>query len=353
MRSKNIAACIIVFLFSLAAVLGLFEAYLRIFTLQSIRPAVYKIHPVYGLAMTPGLRGYMKEPEYMVSFSLNSLGFRDKEHSRHKPADTYRIIGLGDSFSWGAGVEERDTFFRRMERSLNNRDYGDMRYEVFNWGVSAWGTAQELLCLQHEALLYDPDLVIIQYYTGNDMMENLYSALFRLDNDGRLIGGFKYGRQKITAIKRIADRLPFYRTITQHSYLLNFIRIRLLALVNKKEVRDISAKLPADQLGYGIRLTKALLEEAFLTAAKNGINMAVVVIPAVSEVDSESPERLMIAEVCRAHHVVLLDLTGVFTRENASLIYYKIDRHLTPYGHKVVAESVEKFLKEAGFFNYD
>jgi lysophospholipase L1-like esterase len=44
--------------------------------------------------------------------------------------------------------------------------------EVINFGVSGYGTAQELLALRHKAWRYDPDLVILAFLTGNDLRNN-------------------------------------------------------------------------------------------------------------------------------------------------------------------------------------
>jgi hypothetical protein len=77
------------------------EGYFRIFNPQSLIPVLFKEDPIYGLINIPGLKGYIKKPEFMFHFQLNSLGFRDKEPQAKnlKPGEYYRIIGLGDSFT--------------------------------------------------------------------------------------------------------------------------------------------------------------------------------------------------------------------------------------------------------------
>lgn len=356
MKIKRIFKNIIFSIGFFFIIFGVIEAYFRIFNPQPIRPAVYKTDPIYGIRMIPGYRGYLREMEYKQPFHLNSLGFRDKEREKSNPYNTFRIIGLGDSFSWGAGVEKNDTFLKRLEEVLN-RNSEEIYYEVFNWGVSAWGTVQQLLCLKHQALAYNPDLVIIQYFTGNDLTDNIYSNLLKLDKEGNLIPSY-YGRQKITRIKKITNYIPFYRSLTQHSHLMNFIRIRLLMRIEKSDEKNISNILPSDKLGYGLQLTKALLEEFFSIALENGIRIAMLVIPEKSDVCPSSKnsnptqqqkffkEGLMLSEVCRSHNVALLEFLTIFTQKDASAIYYEIDGHLSPYGHKVVAESLEIFLKQ-------
>ncbi len=61
---------------------------------------------------------------YTVEFdhyvSTNSLGIRGKEISLEKPQDTYRILLLGDSMTFGWGVNEGETFAKILETNLNN-----------------------------------------------------------------------------------------------------------------------------------------------------------------------------------------------------------------------------------------
>lgn len=339
---------------SLLLVLGLLEAYFRIFNPQPARPAMYTTDPIYGLKMTPGLKGYLKEAEYSHPFRLNSLGFRDKERKKEKGKNTFRIIGLGDSFTWGAGVKREETFLRKLENAINS-DSGDIFYEVFNWGVSAWGTAQEFLCLKHQVLEYSPDLLILQYFTGNDLDNNIYTGLFSLDEKEQLIRS-NNGQQRIKQIKNITDYFPFYRALTQHSHFINFIRIRLLASVDASDTQRLNTTLPSDRIKYGIKLTENLLEAFFSIALNHGIKIIMLAIPEQNEMHvssmqefSDSQKRIekelrMIEDVCKKNKVDLLDFTKIFAKDDIPKIYYELDGHLTPYGHEVVAESILLFL---------
>jgi hypothetical protein len=71
--------------------------------------------------------------------------------------------------------------------------------DVINAGVAAYGTGQELLLFEHEAHRYQPDLVVLLFYVGNDVKNNSYmlelpggkrelalKPYFDLDRDGEL-----------------------------------------------------------------------------------------------------------------------------------------------------------------------
>src|SRR6188472_2536852 len=60
----------------------------------------------------------------------NSRNYRDVEHAIPKPPGVRRVLSLGDSFAWGAGVEFEDAYPQRLERGLNRRRHE--RWEVVN-----------------------------------------------------------------------------------------------------------------------------------------------------------------------------------------------------------------------------
>lgn len=96
----------------------------------------------------------------------NSLGFRGPEIAREKPPGTFRIVVLGDSVSYGTGVDEEVTFLRRWETSLEQRHPG-RAFEVVNTGHPMYDTVQELALLRDEALALQPDLVLLVYVVND------------------------------------------------------------------------------------------------------------------------------------------------------------------------------------------
>ncbi|MDP1799673.1 MAG: SGNH/GDSL hydrolase family protein [Planctomycetaceae bacterium] len=117
--------------------------------------------------------GFWNLSEGRVYVTTNSAGFRDREHAIKKPAGTFRIAVLGDSFSEAAQVKREDTFWSVMERQL--QDCGAWRgqtVEVLNFGISGYGTAQELQMLRHHVWQYEPDIVLLAFLPGNDVRNN-------------------------------------------------------------------------------------------------------------------------------------------------------------------------------------
>jgi hypothetical protein len=125
-----------------------------------------------GLRLRENAEGwYRSEGEAFVR--INSAGFRDRERSIAKPPDVYRIAVLGDSYAEALQVDLEKTFQVLLERRLNEcKAFGGKRVEVLNFGVSSYGTAQQLLMFRHVASKYSPDLVLAAFFAGNDVRNN-------------------------------------------------------------------------------------------------------------------------------------------------------------------------------------
>lgn len=114
---------------------------------------------------------YRDEGEAYVR--INSDGLRDREHDEVKPAGTIRIAILGDSQAEAKQVPLEMTFWSHLEHELEScRALGNDKVEVLNFGISGFGTAQELLMLRHRVWKYDPDIVLLTVTTGNDVRNN-------------------------------------------------------------------------------------------------------------------------------------------------------------------------------------
>ena len=84
------------------------------------------------------------------------------------------MLVLGDSFVEGAQVPAEDTVSRRLEPLLAERRARPRRSSAINAGNAGFGTAQELLFLEHDGTAYQPDVVVLVYFVDNDLPDNGY-----------------------------------------------------------------------------------------------------------------------------------------------------------------------------------
>src|SRR6185295_6416669 len=134
------------------------EAALRVFQ---------RIHPTFLLSESSHDRFRGRPGTMVFGMPLNSGGFKDIEHPRDKPAGTWRIVALGDSFSFGS-VPYQDNYLTLLGRRLGK----DTRpVEVINMGVSGAGPQDYLALLLDEGLAYRPDVVLVSFFVGNDFTD--------------------------------------------------------------------------------------------------------------------------------------------------------------------------------------
>jgi hypothetical protein len=157
-------------------------------------PVFYEPDQQRGYRLRPGMEGiYRKEGRAFVR--INSEGLRDREHQKQKPPGVFRIAVVGDSYAEALQVEQQEAFWSVMERRLAGlcAPSAGLSVEVVNFGVSGYGTAQELITLREQVWAYSPDMVLLAVTTNNDVTDNA-RALKRTDEvpyfvlrDGQLI----------------------------------------------------------------------------------------------------------------------------------------------------------------------
>lgn len=103
----------------------------------------------------------------MHPIQTNSKGLRDKEYSITKPDNTFRVAVIGDSFTFGDGVKEAETYHAVLETHLNERS-DSLQYEFINFGLAGYDLLNYLGNIKAKALEYDPDLILIGFCGNND-----------------------------------------------------------------------------------------------------------------------------------------------------------------------------------------
>lgn len=122
----------------------------------------------YGWELRPGFRGY----DLGELATVNRLGYRGPEHAYAKAPGRTRVVMLGDSIAYGAGVKDGETLSALVEAR-------DPRFDVVNLAVGGYGTDQELIRLERDGLRYAPDAVVLHFCLFSDFADNgLPAALF-------------------------------------------------------------------------------------------------------------------------------------------------------------------------------
>lgn len=359
----------------------LFEWVARVFHLT---PDIFlEPHPVTGVWHIPnkvGLYFHKDIPKTLVQ--INSAGLHDQEYSLVKPANTYRIAVIGDSYTQAIHVPLEDTYQQRLETSLNTHPPFDARFEVINFGIGGFGTSQEYIVFQQVVLGYHPDLVILGFSCGNDIFENSpalngrkYLPYLRPAQDGSL-----------TLVPPAP--LPLYMRLGQFFHTIPFVYYRLVDGNSRLEslLRGIrrgstgGTGIPFEYFMYAQtwndvwedawKITQQVLVQFAHDLAEQKITFLIVAIPDHIQVNPaiqqealalhqamqqhqwnwEKPNQLL-REFCQGQGIPLIDLFPQFQStitQNGPPLYYHDDGHWNADGHHLAAEIIARQLIERG-----
>ncbi|MCB2108318.1 MAG: SGNH/GDSL hydrolase family protein [Rhodobacteraceae bacterium] len=127
--------------------------------------------PAIGHENKPNARAHLMNTDV----AINSTGDRNGEVSTPKPPGTFRIAMLGDSLTFGWGVEQADTFTEIVERDLYAKGYANV--ETVNLGVGNYNTSMEVTAFLKRVDRLQPDFVVLNYFINDAEPTPRYSPL--------------------------------------------------------------------------------------------------------------------------------------------------------------------------------
>ncbi|MDM8531901.1 SGNH/GDSL hydrolase family protein [Anaerolineales bacterium HSG25] len=324
---------------------------------------------------------------YTHDLALNSEGMHDTEHAKVKPDDKFRILLIGDSFVQAVQVVEADTSHQQLENWLNQQAGAD-RFEVISGAVGGWGTGQQLLYYRSDGRTYQPDLVLLMFYMGNDVKDNLPGRGVTVEGYNCYTSYFvRPGNQLDTAPWFFAPGITPTTSQTGATWkLLNNILGRLYQssrlyaqLEPLLSTPQLKASLLDFYLGqneifaYGFDLTIALVNQFEREVEADGAQFGLVLIPPLSLLDfsqSTSAEREQIYQeipgMRRAEEIAppnemlnerfdslgltVLDLFPAFAEVDPTgkSLYFEGDKHWNQAGNQLAGETIGQWLWQTG-----
>ena len=114
-------------------------------------------------SMKPGSSGAWKTEEFIEVSKINSLGLRNEEISPRK--EKFRILVLGDSFTFGHGVDLGQSYPKELERLI--KDFYREDVEVINAGIKGYDFDQEYRFFTTRLIDLEPNLLIVTLGQGD------------------------------------------------------------------------------------------------------------------------------------------------------------------------------------------
>jgi hypothetical protein len=182
-----------------------------------------------GYVLTPGHRG----TSYGTRVEINEMGFRHPSISRERPPGVYRVVGVGDSFTFGMGVRQEESWPAQLE-ALLKAPPGYERVEVVNVGVPGYNLRQYCRKTKLKVLDLEPNLVVM------GLVENDLEPAFYVED------GYLCVPRKKTTIS-----FPGKRWLQTNSHFYQALNMRYQgwasAYLQRKHAEDARSILFGDQ----------------------------------------------------------------------------------------------------------
>jgi lysophospholipase L1-like esterase len=296
--------------------------------------------PELGWTGTPNLKARFRHADFDVLVRSDANGFRDRQTTNAPGPGSPLVLALGDSFTWGWGVENGEVFTDVMQNDLGR--LADVR----NCGVNAYGTLQELLLLQRCLTNgLQPRLVIVML-CFNDFYDNINPAAVRpsLAVDGTNVTLRNHP---------VAERIEGWSgNLVKHSHLLSAIDYMFAFGKEKRRTTELQEQAFAHRtVAAGPRAAMAHTLAAFKqTCDRAGARLWFVRIPESGEVlsgaHSEAGDTLK--TLCDQAGVELVELAPEFRAagDHPQDFYFPHDTHWSAKGHDLAGRTLAGRLRQ-------
>ncbi|HET6899254.1 MAG TPA: SGNH/GDSL hydrolase family protein [Vicinamibacteria bacterium] len=290
------------------------------------QPAVRAAYAARGVA---GVDAVAARAPYAVEFRYNALFFRDRELTP-KPPGVVRVVLLGDSFTEGQGVKEKDTTARQLEALLNAS--GDRRWEVLNCARRG-ADFPSLHKMFEKVLPFEPDVVVYAMVLNDpERSPDLEARHGPMDDwildHRRLLGGQDSGRSR-----RLSFRLA------------DFVGDRVQAWRVGRETTQWYLDLygPANREGWA--RTQAEVRDMDRQMRERGGRFVLASWPLLVDLDAYpfAAADEAVARLCADAGIPRVDLRVPLQGHPAeSLWVHPVDHHPNEVAHRLAAEALVK-----------
>jgi hypothetical protein len=355
---------------------------------------IFACHNTLGWMGAPNFRGTLEDASFRQELDFNALGMHDTDHPLEKAPQSYRILLLGDSFIHAVQVSEASTSHQILENKLNELVSGPHRqFEVLSSGVVNWGTNQQLLYYREQGRHFEPDLVLLAFFIGNDFFDNLpgnvvtvrgfncYAPYFSMCEGSldpqplRYAPGLSglyencaiYHRALIDSLGRLFQHSRLYQQL-EPLIVANYPR-RQFGLSHPSPYSALYVEADDDVLDLAWQVTEATLNQLKQEVEADGATLAVALIspeiivnlgalspaeqelflrdnPLLGDADANRPNRRL-AAFLEAQNIPYVDLTGPLIENlvaNRVPLYILGEGHWTAEGNRAAADILADWL---------
>lgn len=321
---------------------------------DALDPGLMRYDAELGWSLSPGWSGRHRHHDYAAAYSINVHGMRNDSDASGPIPGTRTTMMVGDSFTFGLGVNDDATFVHRLQAE---RPGGST---FMNSAVPGYSTDQESLLIEQRVAAFKPDHIFLVVYVGNDLFDNQLGFPLQVSSPKPYFvvteGALEQRNRPVPAARKPRDaadlvtavwgadpgQWPWRVRAEQMSELFRVISQSLLPMSDHRD--EMKARFtPA------LRLFDLLLQRIANECARNHVRLTVVTLAGRSFVNTPTSISGQYQEVFRAHvlasaaarRLPVIDVAGLMQaryRQDKGDWFYPNDGHLNPAGHRVVAE---------------
>jgi lysophospholipase L1-like esterase len=283
-----------------------------------------------------------------ITVRINGKGLRGPELAYEKPAGKTRILYLGDSVTFGFGLQDYAQSFPYAVEPMLEKVFGT-DVETINAGVGGYSPWQELVYLRKEGIRYAPDLVVVGFVL-NDVSEKI--GLVR-------VGGKGEGTQLASSYYSFFDWLRHNSAAVHVAHRL-LVRRRFGADTGEgakeresRSVRRLIDDPRSPDFGNAWEITLENLSGIFDFCREREVPVLLLAFPftyQLEDVERRSGPQEILLRHAGVHGLPVIDLLPVLKekiteQKKSPTDFFLDDDHLTSHGSAVVAAIIADFIE--------
>jgi len=301
----------------------------------------------------------VRDREFRYTVETNSIGVRDVREFAPS-ARGRRIVFAGDSFVFGNGVSNQETFAAVTEALLDERSSSS--WQVLNAGRPGAGTILEAAVVRDLTRRLHVDGVVLFYFVDNDP----YDTLRESTAAGRDASASQ--QETVARMRLETPSLRVRRWLAENTALYRFLRVRLVTHGTLREypftILDQCAPQLVDRFREMDGLTRETLAALRADLQERGVGyFDVVMLPRQEQISDTAfrrftdsyrvsdrgynrflPQRRLQREVFGPLGIEAVDLLPELDGKDPAQLFFPFDGHLSVPGNRFVAERMADLL---------
>ncbi len=308
-------------------------------------------YPEYGIVFHSPNQKFVDTnvPSRKYHVTINGYGFRGGGIEKQKRPGTVRIMILGDSFTYGDGVDDGYTLSQQLQDILN-KGLKEKKYEVINAGRLGSYLTSEIELYEKYGRFFNPDVLILAY-CYNDISEMVYTDLYKRNvYNPKPEGENRVGLKKF--ISSGAEKSVIYKMVLKQK--AETIAEREFKFVRDKKGRVIIG-IPIEPFEKGenkdIEWAVSAYERRLLgfrdELKSDGVRLIFIIYPTpIKDEEIKRPVNRELFEFAEDNGIPAIDLRGPWLAVDSDIkSFFDVDTHPTARAYSITASEIEKKLR--------